>query len=214
MISTYEHMVTDANIPFHQMAYLLSKKLGSKKSRKVARGHSKDLASNTSDPPLKVLEEIEQLFYSVEGKDCKMLGEEAFLMAEAYLTNKYGETFWSIFSSRLEADLAILFKNHFAKVALSFDEERSSTKNNSSRIHALESSTLDQAAMHNDVRQILHHLETPLVGTRATDQVSGLNTGYPNADQSYFNNPSAMPATIFLCTISQLRHPNHLVLSL
>ena len=198
-IPIYDHLVSDTRVPFHQMAYLLSKKLGSKKSWKLARAQGRELAMNSSDPPLKVLDEIEQLFHQVEDKDRQQLNEEALLLAEMFLTNRFGETFFAIFSSRMQAekidniaDLSILFRNAFVKVANTFEDERTSNKKNAHRLHALEACTLEQTAMHDDVRSILHHMEGRNPDPK---QITQPNPASP--DNGYYNQAPTMQGPYF-----------------
>ena len=203
-IRIYDSLATDPQVPFHQLAYLLSKKVGTKKPYKLARSLGEELACNFTDPPLKVLDEIEALFYSVEDKDRKMLTDEAFLLAETFLTRRFGDSFWAIFSARLEsekvdniADLAIMFRNHFQKVAANFEDEKSSTKKNNHRLHNLEIESASRSEIERDVKTILHHLESPPLGQdRASAQMSGTGS-YPSSVDGYYTVPPTLQGQCF-----------------
>ena len=206
-IKTYDPLCSDTKVPFHHLAYLLSKKLGGKKTFKVARAFGDELACNMTDPPLKVLEEIEDLYNRVEGRDRKTLGEEAFLLAESYLTRRFGDQFYIIFESRLQSenidnisDLIILFRNHFQKVAATFESEKVSHKKNRDRICHLELEAATRDQMGADIKNILSHLETPQGPGRGMEQIPGLNTPPFSVDQGYYNPSSAFQGQC---------HPSH-----
>ena len=203
-IKVYDPLASDPKVPFHHLAYLLSKKLGGKKTFKVARNFGEELACNMTDPPLKVLEEIESLYYTVEGKDRQALNEEAFFLAETFLTRRFGDAFWAIFAARLEAehidnvaDLSILFRNHFTKVANNFETDRMSSKKNISRLHHLELEVASRDQLQADVKSILHHLESPQGQGRAQEQIPGANTIPFTVDQGYYNIPSPLQGQYF-----------------
>ena len=196
-IKIYDYLSSDKTVPFHHLAYLLSKKLGTKKSYKIARTFGEELACNMHDPPLKVLDEIETLFYSVENRDRKSLAEEAFLLAESFLTRRFGDAFWAIFSARLQAekidtiaDLTILFKNHFVKVAQNFEEEKTSSKKTSHRLHHLEEESVSREQIQQDVKQILSRLDSPPTHQdRVSGQLHGSNSYSAGMDQGYYTMP-------------------------
>ena len=199
MIKTYDYLASDKTVPYHHLAYLLSKKLGSRKTFKIARAFGEELACNLHDPPLKVLDEIETLFYNVEGRDRKSLAEESFLLAETFLTRRFGEKFWALFQTRLQAekidtisDLMILFKNHYVRVAQIHEEEKNSSKKTSNRLHHLEEESVTREQIQLDVKSILSKLESPpLHQDRATSQMTGANNFSSNMDQGYYTIPTS-----------------------
>ncbi len=178
-IKHYDPLANDDTVPYHHLAYVLSKKLGVRKLFKVARSLGDDLANNTTDPPLKVLDDIECLYNNVDETDRKRLNEEAFLLAETFLTRRFGEKFWSIFSARLQAesvdtiaDLTILFKTYYQKLAQSFEDEKTTSKKQQIRIHNLEKDlSLHDEVKENmrEIRSILSHLDSPTAQSRAMD---------------------------------------------
>ena len=227
MIRTYDYLASDKTVPFHHLAYLLSKKLSTKKSYKIARTFGEELACNMHDPPLKVLDEIETLFYSVENRDRKSLAEEAFLLAETFLTRRFGDAFWAIFSARLQAekidtisDLTILFKNHFVKVAQTFEEEKTSSKKTSHRLHHLEEESLSREQIQHDVKSILNKLESPPTHQDwATSQMQGSNSFSAGMDSGYHTIPPSHQNQCFSThhlaqapAPAPAPHPQHIVM--
>ena len=179
-IKHYEHLAADPAIPFHHLAWVLSTRLSGKKVFHIAREQGQDLTNNISDPPVKVLEDLESLFNNVTGQSRERLTEEGFLLAEAYLKKRFGPTFWALFHSRLQseniksiASLIILFRNDFMKLASSYDDDKVVQKKNTARIHNIEENITAQGSISEDVKEIksyLSHLD-------------------PNSTKNYASNP-------------------------
>ena len=192
-IKHYESLASDPQVPFHQLAHVLSTKLSGKKQFHVARDQGQDLANNVSDPPLKVLDEIEALFNSVTGKSRERLNEESYLLAEAYLKKRFGPTFWALFNARLQADqistitdLIIVFKNDYVKLASSYDDEKSVQKRHANRLHNIEENVTAQGSISADVKEIksyLSHLDQSPIMPRAADPRNNMQP-YPSVADS------------------------------